>query len=141
MTISKAKSAPHSTKDDTTAAVDEFMLSLQSPKHELVQALREVILKVDNTVAEGIKWNAPSFRTSEYFATTNLRVKQGIGVILHLGAKVRELPEGEIAIKDPLGMLKWLAKDRAAIEFTDLASFRSAKSAFQAILKQWLLHV
>ena len=141
MPTSKSKPPPQSTKDDTTAAVDEFMLSLQSPKLELVQALREAILEIDKTVAEGIKWKAPSFRTSEYFATTNLRVKQGIGVILHLGAKVRELPEGQIAIKDPQGMLKWLAKDRAAVEFKDLASFRSAKSPFQAILKQWLSYV
>ncbi|MBK7062454.1 MAG: DUF1801 domain-containing protein [Rubrivivax sp.] len=92
-------------------------------------------------MAEGIKWKAPSFRSSEYFATTNLRLKQGVGVILHVGAKVRELPEGGIAIQDPEGMLKWLAKDRAAVEFKDLESFYSSKSPFQAILKQWLSYV
>jgi len=141
MPTSKSKPPPHSTKDDTAAAVDEFMVSLQSPELELVQALREAILEVDKTVAEGIKWKAPSFRSSEYFATTNLRLKQGVGVILHVGAKVRELPEGGIAIQDPEGMLKWLAKDRAAVEFKDLESFYSSKSPFQAILKQWLSYV
>ena len=117
------------------------MSSLQSPRLALVQALREAILEVDKSVAEGIKWNAPSFRTSEYFATTNHRVKEGIGVILHLGAKVRELPDGAISIEDTQGMLKWLAKDRAAVEFKDLAALLSARSALQAILKQWLPHV
>ena len=141
MPTSRSKPPPHSTKNDTTAAVDVFMSSLQSPILELVQAVREAILGVDKTVCEGIKWNAPSFRTPEYFATTNLRVKQGVGVILHFGAKVREMPDGAVAIDDPQGMLNWLANDRVAVEFKDLASFRSAKLPFQAILKQWLSYV
>ena len=28
-------------------------------------------------IREGVNWNAPSFRTTEYFATTNLREKDG----------------------------------------------------------------
>jgi hypothetical protein len=89
-------------------------------------------------VQEGVKWNAPSFRTTEYFATTNLRAKAGIGVILHLGAKVRDLPPGGVQIADPAGLLKWLGKDRAMVEFADAQAFDEAKPAFQAVLRQWL---
>ena len=119
---------------DTTLAVDEFMAKLKPPCKAQVQALREVILATDSSIAEGVKWNAPSYRTSEYFATTNLRAKKGIGVILHLGAKVRDLPAGGVAIDDPGKLLKWLGKDRAMVEFADVADLRRKKAAFQAVV-------
>jgi hypothetical protein len=78
-----------------------------------IEALRKLMREVDPSVQEGIKWNAPSFRTTEYFATTNLRAKSGISVILHLGAKIRQLPAGGVVIDDPARLLKWLGKDRA----------------------------
>ena len=93
------------------------------------------------SIAEGIKWNAPSFRTTEYFATTNLRATRGIQVILHLGARVRDLPSGGITIDDPAGILKWLAKDRAVIELADTRSLKDGKAALQAILRQWIRFV
>jgi hypothetical protein len=63
--------------------------------------------------AGSIEWNAPSFRTSEHFATTNLREKKGVGIIFHLGAKARTLPQGGMVIDDSTNLLKWLASVRA----------------------------
>jgi hypothetical protein len=117
------------------------MASLAHPHKAEIEALRKLMLGVDPSVQEGIKWNAPSFRTTEYFATTNLRAKSGIGVILHLGAKVRELPAGGVVIDDPKKLLKWLGKDRAMVEFADARQFKSSKAAFQAVLRQWLRYV
>ena len=88
-----------------------------------------------------MKWNAPSFRTTEYFATTNLRAKRGVGLILHLGAKVRALPPGGVTIEDPEGLLEWLAKDRAALEFADAADVKRKRVALAAIIRQWIEHV
>jgi hypothetical protein len=103
--------------------------------------MRAAILAADPAIAEGIKWNAPSFRTSEYFATTNLREKNGFGVIFHLGAKVRDHAAGGMAIEDPLNLLKWLAEDRAAIVFEGLEDFNAKKSAFERIIQQWISYV
>lgn len=126
----------HSTAADTTAAVDAFMATLDAPRKTQVQLLRQAILAIDPSIAEGIKWNAPSFRTQEYFATFNLRGKQGPMLILHLGAKARELPEGGLGIDDPTGLLKWLGKDRAQVVFDD--DVHSRIPALQAILRQWI---
>lgn len=117
------------------------MATLVHPHKVEIEALRKLMLEVDPSVKEGIKWNAPSFRTTEYFATTHLRAKSGISVILHLGAKVRQLPPGGVAIDDPAGLLKWLGKDRAMIEFADAQSFNKAKTAMQAVLRQWVKFV
>jgi len=117
------------------------MASLVHPHKADIEGLRRLMLEVDPAVQEGIKWNAPSFRTREYFATTNLRAKSGISVILHLGAKVHELPRGGLAIDDPARLLKWLGKDRAIVEFADTQEFNHSKAAFQAVLRQWVRFV
>lgn len=138
MSASKRKPPAHDTAMDTSLAVDEFMARLAHPCKAEVAALRRLVLAVHPSIAEGIKWNAPSYRTTEYFATTNLRAKSGIGVILHLGAKVRDLPPGGVSIDDPGTLLKWLGKDRAMVEFADARDLESKEAGLQAILRQWI---
>ncbi len=141
MATGKRKPAIHGSPADSTAAVDEFMRALDHPRKKEVEAIRAAILGTDRSISEGIKWNAPSFRTSEYFATTNLREKKGVGVILHLGAKVRELPRGGVVVDDPEGLLQWLGKDRAMVVFASFEDFRARKAAFERIVRQWITHV
>ncbi len=135
------KTPAHGTPSDSSRAVDAFMATLEHPFKAEIETLRKLMLGVDSSVKEGIKWNAPSFRTTEYFATMNLRAKAGVGVILHLGAKVRKLPAGGVRIDDPKQMLKWLGKDRAMVEFESARKLKDGKAAFQAILRQWIAYV
>jgi len=121
-------------------SVAEFMAALDHPQKPAINHLRKLILTLSPTITEEIKWNAPSFRTTEFFATTNLRSKVGLGLILHLGAKVRTLPEN-FSIDDPAGILKWLAKDRATLDFKDLKHLKANQPAVEHILRQWLSFV
>jgi len=116
------------------------MTALEHPFKAEIGLLREILLGAHPTVAEGIKWNAPSFRTSGYFATTHLRGKGSVGLIFHLGAKARELPAEGLAVADPAGLLKWLGKDRAMIEFRSRAEIDSARSALAALVREWIRH-
>jgi hypothetical protein len=134
-------SRTHAGAADTSQAVDAFMAALAHPHADAVQALRRTILAADPAIAEGIKWNAPSFRVGEYFATTHLRAKAGIGIILHLGAKTRPGGPKPVAIDDPRGLLDWLAADRAMVVFADLDDVRAKAPAFQALVGQWLAAV
>lgn len=131
----------HRSAADTSAAVDDFLAALAHPQLPLIHALRVVISGIDPRVQEGIKWKSPSWRAGEYFATTHLRSKVGVGVILHLGAKARALPPGGLAILDPTGLLSWLAADRAMVEFRDTTDLASKRTEFEAVLRQWLQHV
>jgi hypothetical protein len=117
------------------------MSELEHPCKDLLQAIREAILEAAPGISEGIKWKAPSFRTHEYFATTNLREKEGVGVILHLGAKVRELGSGGVSVDDAAQLLHWHAPDRASIRFTTANDFRSKKVAFAGIVRNRIAHV
>ncbi len=127
------------TATDTSEAVDQFMAKLEHPHKAAIEELRRIICAADPSIAEGVKWNAPSFRTTEYFATTHLRTKEGIGVVLHLGAKARETPAFQL--EDPRGLLKWLARDRALVNFAGIEDVRAHKEAIQAIVRQWLVSV
>lgn len=128
----------HATAADNTAAVDAFMATLAHPYIDVIEALRRVILAADPAIAEGIKWNAPSFRTQEYFATMHLRAKTGVGLILHFGAKARDLPAAGAGVEDPAGLLHWLARDRAQVVFADVAAVHTAMPPLQALLRQWI---
>jgi hypothetical protein len=59
-----------------------------------------------------------------------------VGLVLHLGAKVREIPG--VPIQDPHGLLKWLAKDRAIITFTGLDDIQNRESSLKNIIVQWI---
>ena len=139
--MAASKGAMHATPADTTKAMDAFMLALDHPHKALVEAIRASILRTDRTIAEGVKWNAPSFRTTEYFATTNLREKHGVGVVLHLGAKARTLPAGGLDVDDPSKLLKWLGKDHAMIVFESLDDFGRRRKGFEALVRSWIDHV
>jgi hypothetical protein len=121
--------------------VETFIASLDHPLQPEILALRRIILSADPSIEEGIKWNAPSFRTKEYFATTHLRMKDGVGIIFHLGAKKRAIPSAGLAIADPESLLEWLAKDRAVATFRDLKDIAAKRSAFAELIRRWIKHV
>src|SRR5690606_23532264 len=60
------------------------------PLRKEIEAVRRIMRGVSSAISEGVKWNAPSFRTEkEWFATVNLRSPETLQLIFHLGAKVR----------------------------------------------------
>jgi hypothetical protein len=122
-------------------SVETFLASLDHPFKNEILALRGIILGADPGIAEGIKWNAPSFHTSEYFATFHLRAKGGVQIILHLGAKKREEPTSGIAIADPESLLHWLGRDRASVMFSDVEDISAREAAFADVIRQWIRYV
>jgi hypothetical protein len=118
--------------------VDAYLATLEHPMRDLVIALRAVILEADASITDGVKWNAPSFRTRDWFATTHLRMKTGIGLILHFGAKKNAIADSGVAVPDPQGLLDWLAKDRAMILFRDRDDLARKAPALQALLREWI---
>ncbi len=117
--------------------VDGLLDGLKHPQRKEIDAIRNAIGGADKSISEGLKWNAPSFRTQEWFATVNLRSKKHLQIILHLGAKVRS-GQKRPAIADPDGLLKWLANDRAVATVSDTPADRKALAA---IVRQWIKFV
>lgn len=125
----------------TGGDVDGFLAQLQHPAKALVVELRRVILAADPRIGEAVKWNAPSFRTTEFFATINLRSRQGVGLILHFGVRKNAISTTGVDIPDPQARLRWLAKDRATLDFRDADDLQAGSDALQALLREWIRHV
>jgi hypothetical protein len=122
-------------------AVIEFLRELDHPLKKEIEAVRTIILGVSPEIREGIKWNAPSFRTTEYFATFNLRARGGaaaVWLILHTGAKVKETAKGGMAVADPEGILEWRGKDRAVAKFEGAGDVRAKTSALEGVIREWI---
>lgn len=131
----RTKNARHC--DSGASEVDEFMRRLDHPLKAGLEALRSIILGASPRISEGIKWNSPSFRVDDWFATINIR-KGAILVILHLGAKVKDNSTDGLSISDPSGLLEWLAKERAVVKFVDMKAIESGRAAFVKIVRQWI---
>jgi hypothetical protein len=123
---------------DGTAAVDAFMEDFDHPMKAEMEALRIIIRSVDAAIEEGIKWNGPSFRCNEYFATFHTRPRDFVHVIFHKGAKVRGSDKPDATVDDPSGLLQWLGRDRCAAKFHDMKDIEDKKTAFEHIVRQWI---
>ena len=129
-----------SRKTSSGPSVAEYIAGLSDPLRTEVEILRQIILGSAEGIGEELKWNAPSFHLGEHFATMRLTGKVPLQLILHLGAKkAAPIPAG--AINDPAGILKWLAPDRACIEFAGPGAVAAHSTALRCILGQWVQYV
>ena len=119
--------------------VDAFMVLLDHPLKGDIAAVRKLILAVSPGISEGVKWNAPSFRHTDWFATVNLRSKNVIQLVMHTGAKAKDNPK--LKIPDENGLLVWLANDRALATLGAGKTLKANARAFTAIVKAWMKYV
>jgi hypothetical protein len=113
-------------------AVAEFIEQLEPTLRKPVEQLRKAILSASPTIEEGIKWNVPSFRTTEWFATFHLR--GGVKLILHLGARTKKTKKVEVDSE----LLQWLGKERAMITFADAQDVKTKLPALKRLIKEWI---
>ncbi len=118
--------------------VETFLAALEHPFKREILALRAIIREIDPAIRESIKWNAPSFSTTEHFATFQLRHNDGVQIVLHLGPKPRPEVEARTAVDDPQALLEWRGADRALVSFRDVHEIAARKSAFVKVLRQWV---
>jgi hypothetical protein len=122
---------------NSTDEVNAFMARLEHPLKAEIETVRAIILGADARIHESIKWNAPSFAVTEYFATFKLRPITTVQVVFHTGAKVKAIVN-DMYIDDPAGLLKWAAKDRCVATFADMHDIASKTAALTVVVKQWI---
>lgn len=137
--VRKAPAKP-AVKRASEPSVGDLMASLAHPFHGDVAILRKAILAVDTSIADGVKWNSLSFRTTEWFATWNWREKSQIQLVLHLGAKNGKAVDSGL-IPDPKGLLQWKGPDRALANLGSGAKLKANLPALKAILKVWIRYI
>ena len=124
-----------------TEKVDEYMQNLKHPMINVVEALREIILKTNKEIGEEVKWNAPTFfytgemkpfnpkEYKRYIIVFNLYQKDCIRLVFPSGAK----------INDTSGLLEGDYSDgRRLAMFYDLKDVKSKEKNLQKGIKTWL---
>jgi hypothetical protein len=119
-------------------SVEALLDALGHPLRADIDWLRDVILQADPAVVEEVKWNAPSFRTTEFFATMHLRTADALQLVLHTGAKAKDKALPRAQFPDPQGLMRWLADDRCILTLGAGAQLHARREAIDAILRAWL---
>lgn len=123
----------------TDPAVAEFLRTIEHPLKKEAEAARKIVLGVSPSIHEGLKWNSMSFRTKDYFATWNWRSRDSLQFVFHRGAKVKDNSTASAKIPDPAGLIRWLAKERCLVTVGDRSSFARNRTAFEAIVRAWIM--
>jgi hypothetical protein len=118
--------------------VEALLEGLDHPLRDEIALVRQTLLDADPSIAEGVKWNAPSFRTSLYFATVHLRSTEQVQLVFHTGAKPQATAETGLAVEDPTGLLKWLARDRALVSMGTGVVLRERLPALSVLVRSWI---
>lgn len=118
-------------------AVERLMTELDHPMKDGIEFLRGLIRGMDSSIVEEVKWNAPSYRLADHFATFKLRPPTCIQLVLHTGAKVKAKPT-KFVVSDPEGLLSWRAPDRAVLTLKTASDAKLKASAVKNIISQWI---
>lgn len=139
MAKTKRAAKPEGEPARSNPEVVAYLRELDHPLKSALEAVRKIILGADSGIAEGIKWNAPSFHYREYFATAGLRPSEKfVRVVFHKGAEVKDGSTDGMKIADPAGLLEWHASERCSVKFCDARDVRAKARALEAIVKQWI---
>jgi hypothetical protein len=126
------------TKKNEPEKVDAYMQKFTHPLKEVMEALRQIILKVDKQIGEEVKWNAPTFFYSgemepadpklykRYIAVSNVHPKDHIMLVLPHGADV----------DDGSGFLEGEYKDgRRLLKFHSMEDVKAKQKQLQEVIK------
>ena len=108
----KDTTRPEPDSSQTAPAVIAFLKGLDYPLKPQIED-PGAIPGISPEIREEIKWNAPSFRTTDHFATFNLRTQDRVRLILHTGAKVKDTATQGMKLADPAAW--WSGSPRTAV--------------------------
>ena len=120
--------------------VDAFILQLQAPFKEMIEAIRRIILATDKEVSEQIKWNAPCFiYTGEMKPFNPKEYKRDIAVVnVYKDYVLLVFPTGAI-IKDNSGILEGSYTDgRRLVKIYDMQDLLLKEKPLKYVIKEWL---
>ena len=132
------------TKPSEPDKVDAYMKSLNHPLSDVVEALRQIILKTDLEIGEEIKWNAPTFFYTGEMKPFNPKEYKRYLVVFNLFKKdcIRLVFWGGAKANDTSGFLEGNYADvrRLAISYT-MHDVKSKKKSLQNVVRLQLKYL
>lgn len=111
----------------TSKKVDEFLSGLNHPLTQEMQAIRQIIMEVDPSITEEVKWGGPSFYYKGDIATFSPRVKDQAVLVFH---------EGEILTARTV--LEAAPKGKAYAKFSTMAEIKAKSEDLKSVIREWM---
>lgn len=128
-------------KQSIEEQITEYFNKLDHPLKNVVEELREIILKTDKEIAEQIKWNSPSFYYMGKMKPFDPKEYKRDIVVFNLHKKEFVLlvfPTGAV-IEDKTGLLEGkFADSRKTVKFSNFDEVKEKEKDLQMVIKQWL---
>ena len=122
-------------------SIEAYMSALDHPLKAVVELLRTIILGVDDTIAEQVKWNSPAFYYTGEMAEFDPKEYKRDIVVLNLHKKDSVLmvfPTGA-RINDSSGLLGGKFLDsRKVIKFSSVEEVNERAEDLRNVVKGWL---
>lgn len=128
------------TSKPSTQSVTEYIQNLPKETSEVVEYIRQNILKLDKEIKDHIKWNSPAFYFSGEMKDFDPKeYRRDLMVFnLHKGRILLVFPTGAM-IKDETGILEGTYTDgRRLITITDMADAKAKMTSLKTVVKAWL---
>jgi hypothetical protein len=139
-----AKKETKNTKPSEPDKVNAYLKNLEHPLSDVVQALRQIILKTDSSIGEEVKWNAPTFFYTGEMKPFNPKEYKRYLVVFNLFKKdcIRLVFWGGAKANDTSGFLEGDYPDgRRLAMFYSLEDVKAKQKALQSVLKLQLEHL
>ena len=115
--------------DKGTEQVDAYLLALEHPLKDQIEAVRKIIREASPKLAERVKWNSPSFYYQKDIVAIHCRENK----FVHL---VFVFPVGLPA--DSRGILEGDYKDRRMAYFHSMEEILEKKEALTQVIHDWI---
>src|SRR6186713_2218583 len=123
-----------------TEQVTAHIKKLDPSLGEIIETIRQIILKTDKEIGEHIKWNNPSFYyTGEMKPFDPKEYKRDIIVMNLFKERIMLVFPGGAKVNDTSGLLEGDYKDgRRTVVFKDMADVKAKEKVLQEVIGKWL---
>lgn len=111
----------------TSKKVDDFLSELDHPLKQEMQAIRKLIMEVDPSITEEVKWGGPSFYYKGDIATFSPRVKDQAVLVFHQG----EMLTGRTVLEPA-------PKGKAYAKFSNMGEVKAKGKDLKAVIREWI---
>jgi len=129
------------TKSSEPDKVNAYLTRLKHPLSDVVEALRQIILKTDRTIGEEIKWNAPTFFYTGEMKPSDPKEYKRYLIVFNLARQdcIRLVFWGGAKSDDQSGFLEGdYADGRRLAFFYNMKDVQAKRTKLRKILKQQL---
>lgn len=121
--------------------VEQLLSLLDHPDIDLINQMRRLINEAAPDLAEGVKWNAPSYALNgNDIITFNFRNYGSVSLIFHTGPKGKDTKTGQHLFEDASGLAEWVADKRFVLKVANGRFLQTHAADITQLIQTWVAY-